>query len=691
MAELVIGPLVSMLKDKASSYLLDQYKVMEGMEEQRKILERKLPAILDIIQDAEEKEASRPGVRAWLKDLKTVAYEASNVFDEFKYEALRRQAKEKGHHNKLGTEAVRFLTPARNPIVFRYRMGKKLRRIVQTIDRLVTEMNEFGFSRQQQPPPSNPRRKTDPIIVDSDMDIIRRSRDQEKKKIMGMLLDEASNMDIMILPIVGMGGLGKTTFVQLIYNDPAIEKHFELRRWCCVSEDFDVSTIASNICLSNYKDGEKALNDLKSMINGKRYLIVLDDVWNRDADMWGKLKTCLKMGGKGSAVLTTTRDAEVARIMKMGVAEGYNIEKLSPKHLKEIVQSRAFRVQKPNSDELDGIVDTIVDRCAGSPLAAKAFGSMLSTKTNLNEWKDISAKSNICNEKTGILPILKLSFVDLPSHMKQCFAFCAIFPKDYEIDVEVLIHLWMAHDFIPAQEDDNPEAIGEGIFEELTWRSFFQEVKQRRAFDSIGRRVSFRKKTMCKIHDLMHDIALSIMGQECDTIVEKPRIKKLPYPTRQVFLSNLFSQDGHFETLLDYVLNKQSLTLQTLFWTERYFCYQCIDLSKCTSLRALYLRVTPDVSEGQIHLPRQMQHLRYLDLSRNFNLKKLPDYISTMYNLQTLNLSGCSGLCQLPKDMKYMASLRHIYTTGCTSLKCMPPGLGQITSLQALNIFYYWF
>ncbi|CAO2150643.1 unnamed protein product [Urochloa humidicola] len=312
---------------------------------------------------------------------------------------------------------------------------------------------------------------------------------------------------------------------------------------------------------------------------------------------------------------------------------------------------------------------------------------MLSTKTNLNEWKDISAKSNICNEKTGILPILKLSFVDLPSHMKQCFAFCAIFPKDYEIDVEVLIHLWMAHDFIPAQEDDNPEAIGEGIFEELTWRSFFQEVKQTLAFDSIGRRVSLRKKTMCKIHDLMHDIALSVMGQECDTIVEKPRIKKLPYPTRQVFLSNLFSHNGHFETLLDYVLNKQSLTLQTLFWTERYYCYQCIDLSKCTSLRALYLRVTPYAPAAQIHLPGQIQHLRYLDLSGNFNLEKLPDHISTMYNLQTLNLSRCSRLCQLPNDMKYMASLRHIYTNGCSSLRCMPSGLGQITSLQTLTYF----
>ena len=175
---------------------------------------------------------------------------------------------------------------------------------------------------------------------------------------------------------------------------------------------------------------------------------MLDDVWNRDADKWGKLKTCLKQGGKGSAVLTTTRDSKVAEIMTMGVVEAHNIEKLTDEYLSEIIQSRAFSLQNPNSDELEGIVGSIVGRCAGSPLAAKAFGSMMGTKTSTNEWKDILAKSNISNERTGILPILKLSFDELPSHMKQCFAFCAIFPKDYEIDVEVLIQLWMAHDFI---------------------------------------------------------------------------------------------------------------------------------------------------------------------------------------------------------------------------------------------------
>ncbi|KAF0932707.1 hypothetical protein E2562_012002 [Oryza meyeriana var. granulata] len=138
MAEMLIGPLVSLLKEKVSSYLVDQYKVMQGMEEQRDILARRLPAILDVIEDA-EKGASRPGVAAWLEALKNVSYEAIDVFDEFK-------------------------------------MSKKLSKVVQAMDVLVKEMNDFGFTQRQQVTPSMQWRQTDSTMVDSDKDIASRSR-----------------------------------------------------------------------------------------------------------------------------------------------------------------------------------------------------------------------------------------------------------------------------------------------------------------------------------------------------------------------------------------------------------------------------------------------------------------------------------------------------------------------------------
>ncbi|KAE8807274.1 Pm3b-like disease resistance protein 2Q7 [Hordeum vulgare] len=379
MAELVvtmaIRPLVSMVRDKVSSYLLDQYNVMEGMEEQHKTLKRKLPAILDVITDAEEQAtAHREGAKAWLQELKTVSYEANEVFNEFKYEALRREARKKGHYKELGFDVIK-LFPTQNRVAFRYKMGRKLCLILQAVEVLIAEMQVFGFKYQPQLPVSKEWRQTDYVIIDP-QDIASKSRHKEKRKIVDILLSQASSSELAIVPIVGMGGLGKTTLAQLIYNEPEVQKHFQLLLWVCVSDTFDVNSLAKSIVEASPKKNDDIdkppLHRLQKLVSGQRYLLVLDDIWNnKELRQWEKLKVCLH-GGMGSAVLTTTRDKRVAEIMGADRA-AYNLNALEDRFIKKIIEARAFTPDKQKNVELVEIVDEIVKRCRGSPLAATAL------------------------------------------------------------------------------------------------------------------------------------------------------------------------------------------------------------------------------------------------------------------------------------------------------------------------------
>uniref|UniRef100_K4A3E6 Uncharacterized protein n=1 Tax=Setaria italica TaxID=4555 RepID=K4A3E6_SETIT len=694
---MVVGPLVSMVKEKASSYLLDQYQVMEGMEEQHKLLKRKLPAILDVIADAEQQAAKqREGAKAWLEEVRTVAYKANDVLDEFKYEALRRKAKAEGHYKALGMDVIK-LFPSHNRFVFRYKMAKRLCMILQEIDVLVAEMNAFRFKFKPQPQMPMQWRQTDACIATESVGIAIESRAQETKHLVDRLLAEASSMNLMVLPIVGMGGLGKTTLAQLVYNDPKIQKHFELRLWVCVSNDFDVDSLANRIVKENgcqASGSSSALDNLQKAVSGKRYLLVLDDVWNRDEpSKWERLKSYLQHGGSGSSVLTTTRDEAVAKLM-MGTTEGaYKLGSLDEESLGKIIKARAFgsKQEKEWPGELVNMVGEVAKRCAGSPLAATALGSFLGTKTRKQEWEDVLNGSTICDEENGILPVLKLSYNCLPSYMRQCFAFCAMFPKDYEIDVQMLIHLWMANGFIPEQSKVCPETFGERIFIELKSRSFFQDLKNvpfdknKYSIYGEGDKHRYSSRITCKIHDLMHDVAQSAMGEECAAIATHPSEREdVLRSARHLYLSI-----RRPETLLNASQEKGSPAFQTLI-SDGYVEGDLKILSKYNSIRALKImfwkRRASKIDCGSILRPKYLHHLRYLDLSES-DIKALPEDISILYHLQTLNLSYCKWLERLPKELKYLTGLRHLYTHGCRDLKSMPTELGRLTSLQTLTYF----
>jgi hypothetical protein len=563
-------------------------------------------------------------------------------------------------------------------------MGNKLRVILQELDVLIAEMNSFRFKFRQAPPvPINHLRENSYKIIDP-KDIAGRSRAEDKEKVVEALLEQAtSNLNLTVFPIVGMGGgMGKTTLAHLVYNDLEIQKHFQLWLWVCVSDNFDVDSIAKSIVEEAKRNGcqpngSSALDKLQSAVSGKRYLLVLDDVWNRDEPhKWEKLKSCLQHGGSGSSVLTTTRDQAVAQLMTGRAKGGYELGRLGENFIEEIIKSRAFcsKQEKDWPHQLVNMVSDVAKRCVGSPLAATALGSVLSTKTTVGEWKGVLRSKKICDDRNGILPVLKLSYNCLPSHMRQCFAFCAMFPKDYEIDVEMLIQLWMANGFIPGQQgEEHPEVSGKNIFMELASRSFFQDVKGI-PFEFTSIEVS---RVTCKIHDLMHDVALDSMGKECAAIAtQQSKSEDFPHSARHLLLS-VYQP----ETLLNTSGAKGSPVIQTLI-CENYLYNDLKQMSKYRSARALRIKI----NHASFLEPKCLHHMRYLDLSRS-NIKSLPEDISILYHLQTLNLSYCRNLERLPKGMKYMTTLHHFYTHKCQKLKRMPTDIRNLTFLQTLTCF----
>ncbi|KAK5833058.1 hypothetical protein PVK06_016869 [Gossypium arboreum] len=284
-----------------------------------------------------------------------------------------------------------------------------------------------------------------------------------------------SENQIAVIPIVGMGGLGKTTVAQLIYNDPRVDKWFDRKAWVCVSEEFDAFKVTKTI-LEEIKcscDGNQNLNQLqlklKEQLSGKKYLIILDDVWNKNYFHWKDLASPFTSGAKNSKIILTTRDENVAAIMRS--VPTYHLDVLSDDDCWKLFAKHAFDGSSPTKHpDLMAIGEAIVKRCGGIPLAAKALGGLLRCKPDAYEWNKILHSNfwDIPNDATNILPALTLSYHYLPSHLKRCFAYCSIFPKDYEFEKEELIQLWMAEGLLELPKDNGDlEERGTEYFKDL--------------------------------------------------------------------------------------------------------------------------------------------------------------------------------------------------------------------------------
>ncbi|CAL5000085.1 unnamed protein product [Urochloa decumbens] len=452
MAESLLLPVVRGVVSKAADALVQSVTRMWGVDDDRSKLERHLVYVQSLLADAELKSDTDHAVRAWMKALKAVAYQADDILDNFQYEALRHKALS---GQSLASKVLSNFT-SKNRLIFRHKASRELKKVLEKIDVLVSEMKKFDLVVRAEALTQGLPRQTHSALDDS-MEIF--GRDDDKEVVVKLLLEKQDERGVQVLPIIGMGGVGKTTLAKMVYNNHRIQKHFELKMWHCVSENFEAIPLEA--------------------VGRKRFLLILDDVWNEDQHKWEddlKPLLCSSIGGSGSMIVVTSRSRHVASIM--GTLPSHELVCLSEDDSWKLFSKKAFSKGNQEQAELVRIGRRICNKCKGLPLALKTMGGLMSSKQQIQQWEAI-ADCNISDTNRGkdeVLPILKLSYKHLSPEMKQCFALCAVFPKDYEMEKDMLIQLWMANGYIHEEGTMDLAQKGEFVYKELVWRSFLQDV-----------------------------------------------------------------------------------------------------------------------------------------------------------------------------------------------------------------------
>ncbi|URE39762.1 disease resistance protein [Musa troglodytarum] len=372
--------------DKALSLTSDNDNMLVDVRTMLKKVEDSLPRILAVIHATEGKPIKSQVLVNWLRELKDAAYEADDVLDEFEVRELQ-ELQDSSKMAAFVSSAHRFI---KNLFVSDDEL-RRLKNLVGDIDEIFLDIDSKTAEVDKYVAKGkSATRETSSFMRE---EVI--GRDKERDKILDMLLrldDEpdfgskgagsSSYPSLGVLPIVGIGGVGKTALAQLIYNDERVANHFK-RKWVYVSDDFKLKRIFKELIYDSpggvFEDNISSaamLKKLKDEFKDKRFLIVLDDVWDETGTTWEELSSALTFGAKGSTILLTTQSPKVAEIM--GTMNPIHLEPLEEHDFGRLFELCAFGDEELEPDlkaKLQLIGQQILQKLHGLPLAGKALGS----------------------------------------------------------------------------------------------------------------------------------------------------------------------------------------------------------------------------------------------------------------------------------------------------------------------------
>nr|XP_043608380.1 putative disease resistance RPP13-like protein 1 [Erigeron canadensis]XP_043608381.1 putative disease resistance RPP13-like protein 1 [Erigeron canadensis]XP_043608382.1 putative disease resistance RPP13-like protein 1 [Erigeron canadensis] len=691
MAEIIVSALLPIVFEKLTSAALNKVARSKEIQSRLKKLKTSLPQIEALLNDAAEKEIQDKRVKGWLIRLQHLAYDVDDILDSLATDAMHHELTEKpagGITRKVTNLIPTCCSTSSFSSSSNTEMHHKLNDLTIKLQELYDERNDLGLIVKDKRSKYINRRNQTSLLLPG---II--GRQGEKEILLEKLFADGEPCDqnnFSIIPIVGMGGMGKTTLARLLYNEPKVEQHFELRAWVCVSDEFDGFNISKLIFESvaegdnkqkEFKNPNLLQEALRNRLAGKRFLLVLDDVWSEKIEDWDTIVPPFHAVAPGSKIIITTRKEQL--LQQLGYDNPYHLNKLSDKDALSLFAQHSVGATNFDSYptlKLYGL--GIVQKCDGLPLALKSLGTSLKTRTDEEDWKEI-LNSKIWNLKDqgGILPALRLSYHELSASLKQMFAYSSLFPKDCTFEKEDLILLWMAEGFLHKSTTDEPmemERLGEKYFDELFSKSFFEHVNS--------------DKTLFVMHDLMNDLATSVAGEfflrldiEMNNKIEKQSLKKYRHMSfvREEYMTckkfEAFERANSLRTFLAVPVvvrdgGRESFHLANKILVD---ILPRLPLLRALCLSNIWINEVPE-SIGDL------KHLRYLNLSQT-QITRLPDNVCNLYNLQTLILFGCWMLTELPKNFMKLQNLRHFDIRDTPRCLNMPLGISEMKSLQTLS------
>ncbi|XP_075086702.1 putative late blight resistance protein homolog R1B-8 [Nicotiana tabacum] len=503
----------------------------------------------------------------------------------------------------------------------------------------------------------------------------------EQELMLGQLRGHSSQLEV--ISIFGMGGIGKSTFAKRIFFDPSIVSFFDVRAWIVVSKDYSIRRMLLSLLqdaigvdeeADKKSDGEQpnrlqksdgeledglqkiddALADrLQKSLKGRRYLIVVDDIWSTEA--WDEIKLWFPDNSNRSRILLTTRDMNVAQYASFP-NDPFPMRLLKPKESWHLFCQKAFG-KKGCPTEVENVARVVIENCQGLPLIISVVAGTLSSKRTLDAWREVAQSvSSLVNldDYERCSGVLSLSYSYLPSHLKACFLYFGVFPKASEISVKKLIRLWVAEGLLELKGLEELEKLGSSLLHDLIDKSLV--VVSKRSLDG--------KTKTCRIHDLLHDLCLREAEKENLLYVVNPSIAKghrtvFPKGRQWVSLHSArgFSSPFRFGDLT----HSKTRSLHISF--TKSIDYLALRLNHFKLLRVLDLEKV-----GFHNLPREIVHLvslRYLAMIVRTIPKDLP--ISKLWNLQTFVFpqyfpNTCHTI-YLSNEIWEMSQLRHLHSS----------------------------